>query len=151
MDRVADQLQYYCVMETSFYKELQEAELVSEGSNAVAIALASRDICSVSSFLKRGHDTLDALMNEFRMHTQFDMTHEARLEVMRDERLLLPIQVSRLRALRSLLFLRWKDRMMCFNFIQNNHRGGGLRETAVDSLGLLLTRLDAHSSRKPNL
>ena len=54
MDRVADQLQYYCVMETSFYKELEGAELVSEGSNAVAIALASRDICSVSSFLKRG-------------------------------------------------------------------------------------------------
>lgn len=147
MDQVTSQLKYYCVMESSFYTQLEEAGLVSmsEGESGVAIALASRDICSVSSFLKKGQSTLDTIMNEYKIHNQLCTTQVERARMLKEERLVLPIEIMKLRKLREELFLKWHNlnQMMVFEFTQNNYRGGGLRGTEEDSLGLLLTRLQA--------
>ena len=122
---------------------------MSDGESRVAIALASRDICSVSSFLKKGQSTLDTLMNEYKIHNQLVTSQVEHDRMLKEERLVLPIEVMKLRKLREELFLKWHNlnQMMVFEFTQNNYRGGGLRETEEDSLGLLLMRLQAPSAK----
>jgi hypothetical protein len=142
MDQVTSQLEKYCVMETSFYTELEEAGLVSTGKIGVSIALTSRDICSVSSFLKKGQGVLDTLSNEYKMHNELDKSEEDHARMLKQERLVLAIDIKHLRQMRETLYWKWSqsNNMVFLEFVQNNYGGGG-------SLGLLLTRLQEHRTK----
>jgi hypothetical protein len=64
MDSVTSQFQCCLVMELSFYRELQKVFQNAEEVAKVAMAMASRDICCVSLFLKKGGRILDEIHRE---------------------------------------------------------------------------------------